>query len=276
MSLSGVQFFGPVMNRAISTVTPSVFNPSKVLSAPAVVENGLLIAVTLVLGSAATSLEALEVFTGIIGALAVYVMKESTSRHQKCVDEPVVKPGRNCQPTMADGDIVCSMQGPEATKQSRLPQCAQEHAHSSACAHAELNRMRAEFELENWKLKVESDEAELTELQAEIANLEKDLVESSEVEIDSLLMTISEAKLRAEELETELAQSNAKKTELDKEVAQKSSIQLQAEEDAQTLIDARLADLMEANFQWTEEHMGIYESGELCEPFNVFGDVVRK
>lgn len=281
MPPSGVQSCGPGMRQVTSFVMPSFYKTSKEFCAPSVIEHGLLIGITFVLVSAAISLEALEILTGIVGALAVYVMKASSSRRQKCVDEPVVKPTPNRQVALSSrtsgSEIVRPTQLLEAKMHPafarEVPNCGQEHAQLSACAHAELNMVRAESHLASWKLKVESKEAELLQLQAKLAELEKGLVqeETTETNIDAVLMNITETKLMAGEVEAELVQSSTKLSELQKEADQAFSMQMRAEESAQTSLEALSSDLMETNFQWTEESMEMLWPEELCEPLEVCG-----
>lgn len=247
----------------------SICNASKVVCAPSLIQHGLLVGIMLIIVSAAMSLEALEILTGIVGAVAVCLMRESNSRCRKHVSDPVVKPSRSCK--ISDSSEAFPIRDDEATMQpiftDEMPLCNQDHLQLSACAHAELNTMRAEGELANWKLKVEKKESDLAHLQAKTVELEKELMqeESSQTQIDAVLMNLAEAKVRVEEAEAELVQSHTNMSQLEKNVADAFSMQMLAEETAQTPIEALSTSLMEANFQWTEEHMEMFWPSELCE-----------
>lgn len=234
-------------------VMSNLLKPLKKLSTPRVIEHGLLVGIVLVLMNGAIKLEALEIMTGMIGALAVFLMKENSSRQ--------------CQKLCPDSDsnykIGSRLHKNEPTTQLRsvdeTPTCDAEFAQLKACVQAELNVLRAECKLEAWKNKADQAEVELVQLNDEIAELERDLSQQQSAQpwtdqtpqtrIEELFVLLTEAKLRAEKVEAELVQAQTNMAECENAVAEATSIQNKAEEESQMQLEALSTDLIHANDQ---------------------------
>lgn len=213
-------------------------NASKMFCAPQAFERGLFVGVLLVLTSATISSETAELITGMVGALVVCAMKERRSRRRVCY------PPSKCQETwmssISVNKIFNALRQAEPKTGSfadGMPRCDQDLVQLRASVQAELSALRAECKLENWKLKSEKLAAELAQSRAKVAGLELELnqtnsgcsaAETSEIQIEELLMELAEAKLKAEELEVELAQSHTKMAELATDVAHAVSAQSRA------------------------------------------------
>lgn len=230
------------------------FNPSKVLGAPDVFQHGLLVGVLFVLASATISGETLEFLTGMVGALIVCAMKERSSRRRKCQEAWLGSISvRKFFPRLHKAEPKTQTSFVNGT-----PRGDQELLQLRACVQAELNALRAECKLENWKLQAEKAAAELEQLEATIADREQalchadsspDSEETAGAQIEDLLLELSEAKQRAEEVQAELAHSQSKMAELENDVAQAASIQERTEQTAQTRLDALSMDFAKARDQ---------------------------
>lgn len=235
----------------------SIFKTPKMPSPSHVIEHGLVVGVVLVLMNAAITLQTIEVMTGVIGALAVCVMKETASkRRNNGTDE-----GKNDH--KAGWKVASGLfKGEQATQLSSAdgaPARDADLAQLRACVQAELTALRAECKLESWKKKAEAAEAELTQLHDKIAELEQDLSQAQSVELcteeeeapqtefNALLGELSEVKLRLEEVEAELVQAQTNMADLEKDVAQKNSIQSGLEKATQARIEALSTELTYAN-----------------------------
>lgn len=236
-----------------------IFNAPKLPSATHVIEHGLLVGVVLVLMNAAITLESLEIMTGMIGALAVCVMKGSQTQSKfssKCTKSTrltlsgaLAKPVAETAPCVHKAEPSAEMKSAD-----KMSSCDPELEHLRACVQAELSTLRAECKLEGLTNKTEQSEAELAQLYDKIAELENDLVQAQSTQmeteetpqslIDALLMELTEAKLRAEEVEAELVHARSQIAELEAEV-HATSIQSWPEEVAQTGIETPSTDLTE-------------------------------
>lgn len=248
------------MSCAASISMSNIFKASKMPSPSHVIEHGLLVGILLVLMNAAITLETLEVMTGVIGALAVYVMKENASKRPTSGAETDGHKDRK-----SGWKVASSLLNAEPAKQlssaDEVPARDADIVQLRACVQAELNAFRAECKLEHWKNKAEVAEAELTQLHFKIVELEKDLSQAQAVqlwteeeeaprtEFEALLGELTEAKLRVEEVEAELVQAQSNMADLENDVAQAASIRSGTENTALARIEASSSDLAYANDQ---------------------------
>lgn len=242
------------------TSSASMFNTFKMprmSSSSYVIEHGLIAGILLVLVNAAIKLETLEIMTGVVGVLAVCVMKESAPTRRNCGSQPLGNKG--CK-SVEDGAPCLSKAEPptQLSVTDETPTHDAELVQLRACVQAELVVLRAECKLEVWKNKAEVAEAELSGLHDKVAELEKDLSqaqsnqlwteeETPRTQIEALLMELTEAKLKVEEVEADLAQAQTSITELENDVAQATLMQREAEDIAQARIEAWSAHLTSAN-----------------------------
>lgn len=232
---------------------PNNLKLPKMPSTSRVIEHGLLVGIAVVLMNAAITLETLEIVTGMIGALAVCVMKENASR--KCP--------KTCPDGVSGCKIASASNKNEPTTQVSFADAASprdaEFVQLRACVQAELNVLRAECKLETWKNKADQAEVELVHVNGKIAELERELSQQDstqpwidqapQMRLEDLFGELTEAKLRAEEVETELVQAHTNMAELENEIAQAALSQSRIEEAAQMRIDELSTDLTHANDQ---------------------------
>lgn len=254
------------MNSATFVSMSNMLKVPKMPPTSRVIEHGLLVGIGLVLMNAAITLESLEIITGMIGALAVCVMKNNASR--KCQkDCPHSDSGCKIAPFVFQGEPKTQ----PACGGETSPRDA-EFVQLKACVQAELNVLRAEFKLESWKNKADQAEEELGQLHAKIAALERDLSkqyppqswsdQDPQTRIDDLFVELTEAKLRAEEVEAELAQALTNMAELEHDVAEATSAQSKNEKAAQIHLEALSMDLIDANDQVAMDVASIIGSSE--------------
>lgn len=216
----------------------SILKASKLLSPSHVIEHGLLVGVILVLMNAAITLETIEIMTGVVGAVAVCVMKENGSWRRNCDAKAAGKKACKLDCKIASCEIA-----------DKTPRRDTDLAQLEACVQAELSVLRAECKLESMKKKAEAAEAERAQLHDKVAALEHDLSqvnsaqswtdgEAPEMQVDKLLTELTEAKLRIEEVEAELVQAQTNVADLESDVAQATLIRSGAEKTAQARIEA--------------------------------------
>lgn len=239
------------MTSATFSAMSNMLKALKIPSTSRVIEHGLFAGVVLVLMNAAVTLEALEITTGMIGALAVWFMKENASR--KCQKGcPDSLPGCKIAPRLCKDEPSTQLGFTDDT-----PPHDAEIAQLKACVQAELNVLRAECKLENCKNKADQAEVELAQINDKIAKLERDLSQQQLVQpwteqvpqtrTEELFVELTEAKLRAEEVEAELLQAQTSKAAVENEVAEAIAMQSRTEEAAQMQIEALSTHLIDLN-----------------------------
>lgn len=210
-----------MMSCTTSNLMSNMFKVSKMPSPSHVIEHGLLVGMFVVLINAAITLQTVEVMTGVVGALAVCVMKQNDSKRRNCSGKTIVSKDLqtdcNSAPSLPEVEPTRNFSVADETTSTDT-----DFAQLNTFVQAELTVLRAECQLESWRNKADAAEAELTQLHDNLSELETELSQAhpDELRIEALLSELMETKLKIEEVEMELVQAQIRVADLEGEVSQ--------------------------------------------------------